>query len=84
MNAVILGLTLLVLLIGPTYGQRNNRRKGKPGGRKDQCHLKEMEECINKMQELGKGPDPTKIIASNDGLNKICKYVIHFNSYHYQ
>jgi len=74
-KTVILSLTLLVLLIGPTYAQRRgNRRKSKPGA-KDQCHLKEMEVCINKMQQLGKGPDPTKIIASNEGLNKICKTV---------
>jgi hypothetical protein len=72
---IILSLTLMVVLIGETYGQRRNNRRNRNRGRKDQCHLREMEACINKMQQLGKGPDPTSIIATSDGLNRICKTI---------
>jgi len=66
----------MVLLIGLSDAQRkNNRRRNRNRGRKDQCHLKEMELCINKMQQLGKGPDPTSLIATGGGLNKICKTI---------
>jgi len=65
----------MVLLIGQSCAQRKNNRRNRNRGRKDQCHLREMETCINKMQQLGKGPDPTSIIATSDGINRICKYV---------
>jgi hypothetical protein len=77
-KTVILSLTLLVLLIGLTCAQKRNCKKNKNCGRDQQskkCHLQEMEVCINKTQQLGKGPDPTKIIASSEGLNKICKTI---------
>jgi len=71
---IILSIALMVVLIGQLDAQRNNRRNRKRG-RKDQCHLKEMESCINKMQQLGKGPDPTSLIATSGGLDKICKTI---------
>jgi hypothetical protein len=72
---IILSLALMVLLIGQSYAQRKNNRRNRNRGRKDQCHLREMEACINKMQQLGKGPDPTSIIATSAGLNRICKTI---------
>jgi len=70
---IILSLAFLVLLIGPSVAQRNARRRNR--GKKDQCHLREAEACMNKMQALGKGKDPTAIIATKEGLDKICKTI---------
>ena len=47
--------------------------KKKKGGKKDACHLRDIEACISKVQELGKRKDPSALIASNEGLNTICK-----------
>jgi len=73
---VILSVTIILIVIDQSCAQRQGRRRGGNRGRKrDQCHLREMESCLNKMQELGKGPDPTSIIATNEGLNRICKTI---------
>jgi len=69
---IILGLTLVVLLIGQSDAQ-NKRRRNR--NKKDQCHLREAENCLNKMQALGKGKDPTSLIATSQGLDKICNTI---------
>ena len=67
---------VLLLIVNQSEAQRKrNRNKGRSKGRKgDQCHQKEAEKCLNKMVELGKGKDPTAIIATEAGINRICKY----------
>jgi len=37
-----------------------------------QCHLKEVDSCLDKIQALTKGPNPTVIITTSEGLDKIC------------
>ena len=49
------------------------RKKGSRKGKKDPCHLKEIDVCIGKVQALGKRKEPSALIASNEGLNTICK-----------
>jgi len=71
---IILCLTFTVLLIGQSEAQRRNQRR-RNRNKKDQCHLREMESCMNKMQTLGKGKDPTSIIATKEGLDRICKTI---------
>lgn len=60
----------LFLVLGAD-AQRKKARKG----RKDGCHLREIESCINKLQDLGKRKQPSALIASNEGLNTICKAI---------
>jgi hypothetical protein len=49
---------------------RGNRNRG------DQlCHLKEVDSCLDKIQALTKGPNPTAIITTSEGLDKICGYL---------
>lgn len=68
---VLLCVALVVVLIGQSDAQRKNRRRNRK--KSDQCHLKEVEACINKIQSLGKGKDPTSIIATSKGLDKLCR-----------
>ena len=70
---VVLSLVLVVLLIGLSDAAPNKRRRNR--NKKDQCHLREAENCINQIQKLGKGKDPTSIIATAKGLDRICKFV---------
>ncbi|KAH9415226.1 hypothetical protein DERP_006318 [Dermatophagoides pteronyssinus] len=51
------------------------RKKGSKKGKKDPCHLKEIDVCIGKVQALGKRKEPSALIASNEGLNTICKAI---------
>ncbi|KAH9413453.1 hypothetical protein DERP_007929 [Dermatophagoides pteronyssinus] len=36
------------------------------------CHLKEVDSCLDKIQTLTKGPNPSSIITTTEGLNKLC------------
>ena len=73
MHLRVFGLLALValLLVSGTEAQR--KKKGK--GRKDPCHLRELESCINKVQNLGKRKEPSVLITNNEGLNTICKTI---------
>lgn len=65
---------LLVLLVTDSalaQKKRGRGRKGKNGA--DQCHQKEVVKCFDKLTALGKEDDPTSIIATSQGLNRICK-----------
>jgi len=56
-------------------GQRTRSRTRSRGNRNrgDQhCHLKEIDSCIDKIQLLTKGTNPTSIITTSEGLDKIC------------
>ncbi|XP_054165815.1 uncharacterized protein LOC128963336 [Oppia nitens] len=75
----IIFVTILLLLIANQIdGQRRrSRTKNKSKGRSksDLCHQKEAEKCMNKMVDMGKGKDPTAVIASEAGLNRVCKTI---------
>lgn len=70
----VLCVALVVVLIGQLDAQRNNKRR-RNRKKSDQCHLREVETCINKIQSLGKGKDPTSIIATSKGLDKLCSTI---------
>jgi hypothetical protein len=70
---IVLSLVLVVLLIGLSDAAPNKRRRNR--NKKDQCHLREAENCINQIQKLGKGKDPTSIIATAKGLDRICNTI---------
>ena len=57
----------IIALINNVEGAKKKKNK------KDSCHLREIETCLNKVQELGKRKDPSALIATNEGLNTICK-----------
>jgi len=49
----------------PVAGHRNRRI----------CHLRNVEKCIDNVSKLGKEPNPTSIIATEESFNKLCGYV---------
>lgn len=67
-------LALLVTDSAWAQKKRGRGRKGKNGA--DQCHQKEVVKCFDKLTALGKEDEPTSIIATSSGLNRICKWVI--------
>lgn len=72
---IILSLVLVALLvIGQSDAQANKRRRNK-NKKQDQCHLKEAENCLNNLQKLSKGKDPTSIIATSKGLDRLCSTI---------
>lgn len=73
-RALILLVIVGTILINGIDGADKKKSSSKKG-KKDPCHLKEVEVCLNKVQALGKRKDPTSLIANNEGLNTICKTV---------
>ncbi|KPM06997.1 hypothetical protein QR98_0054790 [Sarcoptes scabiei] len=57
----------LCLWIDPSDAQR---KKGSKKGKKDPCHLREAESCMNKIQSLSKRKDPSSLIASNEAIRE--------------
>jgi len=75
---VLLATILIAALIVDSVEaqQRGSRRRG--GGRRrdrnrEQCHGKEIDKCLEKMQQLTKGPNPSRIIKTDEGVKKICQ-----------
>jgi len=66
------GIVLIAIIALVALSSVEAQRKKKKG-RKDACHLKGIEHCIEKVQELGKRKEPSVLIATNEGLNTICK-----------
>ncbi|KAI2809949.1 hypothetical protein BLOT_001102 [Blomia tropicalis] len=53
--------------------KRNRGRKGNKGS--DQCHQKEVVKCFDKLHAFNKEDEPTSILATSQGLNRICKTI---------
>jgi hypothetical protein len=70
----ILVILLIVVYVADAQRRRNrnrNRNKNKNGL---VCHLKDAEKCLDSLSALGKGRNPTAIIATSEGLDKLCRY----------
>lgn len=67
-------IVLLMVFTEQTLAQKKrNRGRGRKNKGGDQCHQKEVVKCLDKLSALGKDDDPTAIIATSQGLNRICK-----------
>lgn len=43
------------------------------------CHLSEVERCFDKLHTLkDANNDPSYLLTSTDGLDRICRYALHF------
>jgi hypothetical protein len=81
-NSLVLTLLLIacVFLLSVESQRRERKRGGRRGGSRkkggrDACHLRELESCMDKAQNFGKGDDPTSIIATKEGVDKICSTI---------
>jgi len=50
-------------------GRGSNRRKGQ------NCHLKAIDECLNKLEALGKRPQASSIVTTSEGLDELCETI---------
>jgi len=69
----ILVILLIVVCVADAQRRRNrnkNRNKGGPS-----CHLKDAEKCLDSLSALGKNKNPTAIIATSAGLDKLCSTI---------
>lgn len=64
-------LTTLAILV--TVATMAANVEGATKKKKDACHLREIDNCLDKMRELGKRKEPSVLIASDSGLDTICK-----------
>ncbi|CAG2100908.1 unnamed protein product, partial [Medioppia subpectinata] len=59
---------------------RSRSRSRANRNRSDQlCHLKEVDSCLDKLEAMTKGPNPTAIITTPEGIDKICGTVNEVN-----
>jgi len=73
---VVFALLLIVALIldGVDAQQRQGRRRGNRRRRpREQCHGKEVDKCLEKVHQMTKGPNPSRIIKTEEGVNKLCE-----------
>jgi hypothetical protein len=57
---------------------RRNRNRGRGGNRRrggPNCHLKEVDKCLEKMEEIGKRDDASNIISTRAGIDELCETV---------
>jgi hypothetical protein len=77
MNFHVFCLTFLVLISiisAQKVNQRHSNRNHSLVNRKRKiCHLKELEKCFDNVCKLGKEPNPTSIIATEESFNKLCR-----------
>jgi len=75
MNFHVFCLTFLVLISiisAQKVNQRNSNRAHPLFNRKRICHLEKLEKCFDHVGKLGKEPNPTSIIATEESFNKLC------------
>jgi len=74
---VIIGIVCFLVVLGSVdvdaQRRRNRTRNRKKSG--PNCHLKEIDKCLEKMEALGKRPHASNIIATEEGLNELCSTV---------
>jgi hypothetical protein len=74
-RTILIGLILIVLLASLGEGQNNNRKaKNKFRGRrpKADCHLKELQTCIERVDRYSNDSESYKLIKTSRGLDEIC------------
>jgi len=68
----------LLVLSAEAQTRRNRNRGGRPGNRRrggPNCHLKEVDKCLEKMEAIGKREDASNIISTKEGINELCETV---------
>lgn len=50
--------------------RNNGRRRNRKG---PNCHLKEIDKCMEKMEQLGKRPEASNIITTSEGIEELCR-----------
>lgn len=75
MRNVLLLAFLCLVVFAVADAQRRSRTRGR-GKKGPNCHLKELDKCMEKMEALGKRPQASDIITSDAGLDELCTYVL--------
>ena len=78
LTSVLFVLTVLLILatIDSVQGRKSSRggsgKKSKSRHDFQTCHLKEIDSCLDKIQALAQAPNPSSIITTSAGLDKLC------------
>lgn len=71
MRKLLIFAFLCVVLFSFADAQRRNRNRGR-GKKGPNCHLKELDKCMEKMEALGKRPQASDIITTDAGITELC------------
>lgn len=75
MRKLLLLAFVCLLVFAVADAQRRNRQRGR-GKKGPNCHLKEIDKCMEKMEALGKRPQASDIITTDAGIDELCTYVL--------
>jgi hypothetical protein len=70
---IILAVVCFLLVVGSSDAQRRRNRTRNRNKKGPNCHLKEIDKCMEKMEALGKRPQASNIITTEEGLNELCR-----------
>ena len=76
MNKIFLSLVIVLVALAIVSDAQSRRRNN--GGRRrnrkgPNCHLKEIDKCMEKMEQLGKRPEASNIITTAEGVEELCR-----------
>lgn len=66
-------LAALAITVDAQNRGRRNRNRTRGGNKKTpNCHLKEIDKCLEKMEAIGKRPQASNIITTKEGVDELC------------
>jgi hypothetical protein len=69
---IILAVVCLLLVVESDAQRRRNRTRNR-NKKGPNCHLKEIDKCMEKMEALGKRPQASNIITTAEGIDELCR-----------
>jgi hypothetical protein len=75
MKTTLVVLVALALLALSVDAQRNRQRGRGRGRNRQNCHLKAVDECLKKLEDMGKKADASDIITTPAGLDNLCETI---------
>ena len=72
---IIAAIVLIALAMTADAQRRRNRNRNRGNKKTPNCHLKEIDKCMEKMEAIGKRPQASNIITTKAGVDELCSYV---------
>ena len=70
---IVTAIVLVALAISAdAQSRRRNRNRNRGNKKTPNCHLKEIDKCMEKMEAIGKRPQASNIITTKAGVDELC------------
>jgi len=72
---IVLVVCCLLFVLADAQTRRRNRNRGRGNKKGPNCHLKEIDKCMEKLDAISKRPQASNIITTEEGINELCSTV---------